>query len=72
MHINVIIPLAGEGRRFKKKDFLKPKPLIKVFKKTLVEISIKSLGFKKANFYFVVKKYQNKKFNKELINILKK
>ena len=72
MYINVIIPLAGEGRRFKKKDFIKPKPLIKVFKKTLIEISIKSLRLKKANFFFVIKKYQNKNFNKELINILKK
>ena len=33
MSINVIIPLAGEGVRFKNKKFLKPKPLIKVFKK---------------------------------------
>ena len=72
MSINVIIPLAGEGTRFKNKDFLKPKPLIKVFKKTLIEISIRSLNLKKANFFFIIKKYKNKKFNSELIKILRK
>ena len=72
MSINVIIPLAGEGTRFKNKDFLKPKPLIKVFKKTLIEISIRSLNLKGASFFFIIKKYKNKKFNSELIKILKK
>ncbi|MDA7806249.1 sugar phosphate nucleotidyltransferase [Candidatus Pelagibacter sp.] len=72
MPINVIIPLAGEGSRFKEKNFLKPKPLVKAFKKTLIEISIKSLKIKKANYFFVIRKYKDKKLNKELINILKK
>ena len=72
MSINVIIPLAGEGVRFKNKNFLKPKPLIKVFKKTLIEISIRSLNIKNANYFFVIKKYKNKKFNDELIKILRK
>ena len=54
MSINIIIPLAGDGTRFKNKNFSKPKPLIKVFKKTLIEISIRSLNLKNANFFFVI------------------
>ena len=47
--INVIIPMAGEGRRFKEAGFKKPKPLIKVFNKTLIEIAIETLDIKNAN-----------------------
>ena len=66
MSINVIIPLAGEGSRFKEKNFLKPKPLIKVFRKTLIEISIKSLNIKNANYFFITKNYESEKLNIEL------
>jgi NDP-sugar pyrophosphorylase family protein len=70
MSLNVIIPLAGNGSRFKKSFFKRPKPLIKVFNKTLIEIAINSLNLKKPNFFFIIKKYKNNKFNKELLNIL--
>jgi len=69
MFINVIIPLAGKGSRFKK-NFHEPKPLIKINKKTLIEIAIETLNLKRANFFFVTKKYNNKKYNDELLNIL--
>ena len=72
MSINVIIPLAGEGSRFKEKNFLKPKPLIKVFRNTLIEISIKSLNIKNANYFFITKKYESEKLNIELKKILTK
>ena len=70
--INVIIPMAGEGRRFKEAGFKKPKPLIKVFNKTLIEIAIETLDIKNANFFFVVRKYKNKNFNNQLKKILLK
>ena len=70
--INVIIPMAGEGRRFKEAGFKKPKPLIKVLNKTLIEIAIETLGIKNANLYFVVRKYKNKNFNEQLKKILLK
>ena len=70
--INVIIPMAGEGRRFNEAGFKKPKPLIKVFNKTLIEIAIETLGIKNANFYFVARKYKDKNLNKQLKKILLK
>ena len=66
MKINIIIPLAGDGKRFKEKGVLTPKPLIKFFKKTLIEHSIDSLKIKDANYYFIVKKYAEKK-NRQII-----
>jgi NDP-sugar pyrophosphorylase family protein len=72
MIFNVIIPLAGDGKRFKEKGIKTPKPLIKFYNKTLIETSIDSLNIKKANYYFIIKKYEQKKYNLKLINILKK
>ena len=51
MIFNVIIPLAGDGKRFKEKGIKTPKPLIKFYNKTLIETSIDSLNIKKANYY---------------------
>jgi len=70
--INVIIPLAGDGNRFAKKNFIQPKPLIKINKLTLIETAIKTLDIKNGIFYFVRKKYKNTNFNNELDSILKK
>ena len=52
--INVIIPMAGEGRRFKEAGFKKPKPLIKVFNKTLIEIAIETLDIKNPYSLFEI------------------
>lgn len=72
MLFNVIIPLAGDGKRFKEKGIATPKPLIKFLKKTLIETSVDSLKINNANYYFIIKKYKKKNHNSKLINILKK
>ena len=72
MIFNIIIPLAGDGMRFKDKGIITPKPLIKFLNKTLIENSIDSLKIKNANYYFIVKNYEEKKFNIKLNKILKK
>lgn len=41
--LTVVVPMAGEGRRFKEKGFLTPKPLIEVRGKTILSWSLKSL-----------------------------
>lgn len=72
MKFNVIIPLAGEGKRFKEIGIQTPKPLIKFFNKTLIETSVDSLKINKANYHFVIKNYKEKKYNYRLTKILKK
>ncbi len=72
MRFNIIIPLAGDGKRFKYKGILTPKPLLKFRNKTLIENSIDSLKIKNANYYFIIKNYKEKKYNIKLKKLLKK
>ena len=67
--MNILIPMAGEGRRFSKYDL--PKPLIPINGKPMIQRSIESLGVK-GNYIFVVKKYKNKNYNKKLTDVLTK
>ena len=55
--INIVIPMAGDGSRFKKYGFNKPKPLIPINGKTFIEWSIESVDFKQidTNFIFVIR-----------------
>lgn len=54
--LNILIPMAGEGSRFKKNGFKNIKPLIKVNKKTFIEWSIESVDFSniRTRFIFVI------------------
>ena len=69
--MNIIIPMAGLGSRFKIEGFDIPKPLIEVFNKTLVEHSIESLNIE-GKYIFITRKYENENFNIQLSEILKK
>ncbi len=68
--INIVIPLAGEGKRFSSKGIDIPKPLIKVDGKALIQHSVESLGIE-GRFIFITKKYKNKEYNNELTALLR-
>ena len=70
--INVLIPMAGSGSRFKKEGVNTPKPLIKVRRKTMIETSIDTLGIKNARYFFVKLDFYNNNWNKNLNIILNK
>jgi beta-phosphoglucomutase-like phosphatase (HAD superfamily)/dTDP-glucose pyrophosphorylase len=53
--IKVLIPMAGEGSRFKDFGYKDIKPMIKVNNKTMVEIVIKNIGIE-AEYIFIVRK----------------
>lgn len=53
--INVIIPMAGNGSRFPKDQYL-PKPLIDVNGKPMIVRAIESLDIKNAQWYFIIRK----------------
>ncbi len=58
--MNIIITMAGEGRRFKQIGIIKPKHMIEVKGKTLFEWSILSLkNFYDMNFIFITRKSHN-------------
>lgn len=71
--INIIIPMAGEGNRFKKNGYTTPKPIISVENacvknKTLIEHSIETLGFG-DNFIFITKSFEKETDNDILTKI---
>jgi dTDP-glucose pyrophosphorylase len=68
--INIVIPLAGEGKRFSSKGIDTPKPLVVVDGKRLIEHAVETLGIK-GRYIFITKKYKNKDYNIELTNVLK-
>ena len=53
--LNVVIPMAGAGSRFKEAGFTFPKPLIDVKGKPMIQVVVENLGLD-ANFIFIVQK----------------
>jgi NDP-sugar pyrophosphorylase family protein len=66
--INIVVPMAGEGSRFKDIGIQTPKPLIEVNGKTLAEHSIETLGVS-GRFIFITKEYLDSKYNDRLSKI---
>ena len=65
--MNILIPLAGKGTRFRKENFKNPKPLIIINNKTMIERVIRSIKIY-GNYFFVIQKMDNK--NNRLMNII--
>ena len=67
--MNILIPMAGEGSRFKKEGYTFPKPLIDVNGKPMIQRVIENLDFD-ANYIFLVRKSHLKEYNIEsLLNM---
>ncbi len=60
--MNILIPMAGEGSRFKKAGYTFPKPLIDVDGKPMIQRVIENLDFD-ANYIFLVRKDHLEKYN---------
>jgi HAD superfamily hydrolase (TIGR01509 family) len=52
--MNIIFPIGGKGERFFKEGYTKPKPLIHVFSKTMIETVIDNLTFAKEDHVFMI------------------
>jgi len=52
--VNVVIPMAGKGKRFMDKGYSIPKPLLPIDGKTMVERIIQNLSFPGAHFIFIM------------------
>lgn len=64
--MNIIIPLGGKGERFMKNGYDKPKPLIKIFEKCMINYVIDNLYISKNDKVFIIynKNLDNYDFNK--------
>lgn len=54
-NINILIPMAGEGKRFSDKGYKEPKPFININNKTMLEVVYKNINTN-GNYIFVAKK----------------
>lgn len=54
--INIVIPMAGEGSRFAKAGFTKPKPFIDVVGLPMIERVIQNLDYPDARFILIGRK----------------
>ena len=60
--MNVLIPMAGAGKRFFDAGYVFPKPLIEVDNKPMIQWVIESLNLK-ANYIFIIQKEHQEKYN---------
>jgi choline kinase len=65
--MNIVIPMVGLGKRFADAGFKRPKPLIDVRGKAIVEHAIESFGIN-GNYIFIIR---TSDFSEELKFILK-
>jgi HAD superfamily hydrolase (TIGR01509 family) len=69
--MNVLIPMAGAGKRFFDAGYMFPKPLIEIDNKPMIQWVIESLNLN-ANYIFIIQKEHQKKYNiKSVLRILK-
>jgi len=54
--LNIIIPMAGEGSRFKVAGYKDPKPFIEIMGKPMIERVLENLNVKDARFILIVRK----------------
>jgi HAD superfamily hydrolase (TIGR01509 family) len=64
--LTVVIPMAGNGSRFSRAGYIKPKPLIDVIDRPMIAKVIHNIGID-ANYIFIVKKDHIIKYNVDSI-----
>ena len=69
--LNIVIPMAGEGSRFKKAGYTKPKPFIDVMGKPMIKWVIENLKFPGAHFILIARK-EHITAEADLVSALKK
>lgn len=68
--LNVVIPMAGEGSRFKIAGYTFPKPLIDIKGKPMIQVVVENLNID-ANYIYIVRKEHYEKYNlKYLLNMI--
>lgn len=69
-NFNILIPMAGEGSRFKNAGYTFPKPMIEVNGKPMIQLIVDNLGFD-ANYIYVVRKEHYENYNlKNFLNLI--
>jgi HAD superfamily hydrolase (TIGR01509 family) len=70
-NLNVLIPMAGEGSRFKEKGYNLPKPLIDVNGKPMIQTVVENLNFNSNHIFIVQKQHIEKNYIDFLLKTIK-
>ena len=64
--INIVIPMAGEGKRFVDRGIKTPKPLIEISGQPFISLVLDSVKIKNAKYHFLIRKnhFENYDFEK--------
>jgi len=60
--INIVIPMAGRGKRFLDQGYSTPKPLLEVNGKTMIEWVAKCMQLPGAKFTFIIRKDHDEEY----------
>ncbi len=70
-NMNILIPMAGAGKRFADAGYIFPKPIIEIKNKPMIQWVLESLKIN-GNYIFIIQKDHQDKFNlKSVLKILK-
>jgi HAD superfamily hydrolase (TIGR01509 family) len=68
--MNIVIPMAGAGSRFRDAGYTFPKPLIEVRGKPMIQVVVENINID-ANYIFIVQKSEREKYNLDtLLNLI--
>jgi HAD superfamily hydrolase (TIGR01509 family) len=68
--MNIVIPMAGAGSRFRDAGYTFPKPLIEVKGKPMIQVVVENINID-ANYIFIVQKNEREKYNLDaLLNLI--
>lgn len=70
--LNIVVPMAGEGSRFKERGYTFPKPLIELNGKPMIQVVVENIAPKAAHkFTFICRKeHQDKYALRDLLNLI--
>jgi len=69
--LNVLIPMAGAGKRFQAAGYTFPKPLIDVLGKPMIQLVVENLGLE-GKFIFIVQQEHYDQYNlKQMLNLIR-
>jgi len=68
--LNIVIPMAGAGKRFADAGYSFPKPLIDIKGKPMIQVVVENLNID-ANYIYLVQKEHNERYNiSTMLNLL--
>jgi NDP-sugar pyrophosphorylase family protein len=68
--MNILIPMAGRGKRFVNQNFTLPKPLIDIMGKPMVQRAVESLDFQ-GKWFFLIREDEYADELRKLIEVIK-